>query len=92
VNTEALKNVRFRSSLSFYNVGDVVVALCNPVQTCLQPCYKYGGRNLSSERNYFEIAFVLILPCFHQLILVTLYTFLRICFRPKSLNVSMLLM
>jgi hypothetical protein len=39
VTAEAVKNVRFRCSLSFYDVGDVVAALYNPFQTC----YEYGG-------------------------------------------------
>ena len=53
VNTEDVKNVRFRLHIVFFRRLDVVAALYNPFQTCLQPCYEYGERNLSSKRNYF---------------------------------------
>ena len=51
VNTEAVKNVRFRLHIVFFQRLDVVAALYNPSQTCLQPCYEYGERNVSSKHN-----------------------------------------
>jgi hypothetical protein len=54
VNTEALKNVRFRLQIVFCRRLDIVAALYNPFQTCLQPCYEYGGRNVSSKQNNFK--------------------------------------
>ena len=50
-NADAVKNVLFRCRLSFSDVLDVVAARYNPFQKCLQPCYEYGGRNLSNKRN-----------------------------------------
>jgi len=76
-NADAVKNVSdVRCRLSHSDVSDVVAALYNPFQTCLQPRYEYGGRNLSNRQNYLKTAFVLIVPCCHHVILVTLYTLL----------------
>ena len=49
VNTEADRN--FFADFRFRRL-DVAAALYNHLQTCLLPCYKYGGRNLSSKHNY----------------------------------------
>ena len=87
-NADALKNVLFCCRLLFSDVLDVVAATYNPFQKCLQPCYECGGPNLSNKHNFLKTAFVLILPCCHHVILVTLYTLLWICFRPKALCFS----
>jgi hypothetical protein len=79
VKAETVTNIHVRCRLLFADVVDVVSALYNSYQTCLPTCYKYGGRNLSNKHNC--LYFFYNLQCSHKLILVTLYTLLRMCFR-----------